>query len=151
MTGKELTKPIEHESPVWAVGFSPDEKTIATGSQDSTLQLWDLSISGDTADLKKHTSLRITDGPIWWIKFKQSRDGVILGIAGQDKTVRIFNMSCLKSLFSDLQKLEKEGEQQGGLMIGEGPTGERQIVPVPNEQFVPKQVEPDLQASFQRP
>ena len=57
-----LAKPIVHESPIWAVDFSPDGKSIATGSQDSTLQLWDLTVSGDNAKLRNHTVRRITDG-----------------------------------------------------------------------------------------
>ena len=148
LAGKELVKPIVHESPVWAVGFSPDGKIIATGSQDSTLQLWDLALSGDTAKLQNHTVLRIADGPIWWMKFERVQDTVILGIGSQDKTIRIFSINAFKSLFSNPHKLEGEGEQQGGLMIGEGPTGERQIVPVSNERFVPKPVE-NLRAAFE--
>jgi WD40 repeat protein len=149
LTGKELLKPIVHESPIWAVDFSPDGKMIATGSQDTTLQLWDLSISDGTAKLQNHTVLRITDGPIWWMKFGHVQDAMILGIGSQDKTVRILNISRFKTLFSNPKKLVSEGEQQSGLVIGEGPTGDRQTVPMPNPRFVPKPVEPNLRAAFQ--
>jgi WD40 repeat protein len=141
LSGKELLKPILHASPVWAVDFSPDGKMIATGSQDSALQLWDVTVSGDTAKLKNHVVLRITDGPIWWMKFKRVQDKMILGVGSQDKTVRIFSMTAFKTLFSSPQKLESEGEQQGGLMVGEGPTGEREIIPLSNDRFTPKEME----------
>jgi WD40 repeat protein len=135
LAGKELMKPVLHESPIWTVGFSPDGKVIATGSQDATLQLWGLTVSADSATLKNHTILRITDGPIWWMKFNRVQDTVILAIGSQDKTVRIFNMNAFRSLFSNPQKLENEGEQQGGPMIGEGLTGTRQMVPFLRDLF----------------
>jgi hypothetical protein len=82
------------------------------------------------------------------MKFDHVQDTVILGIGSQDKTVRIFSMNALKALFSNPRKLEIEGEQQGGLMIGEGPTGERQVVPLSNDRFIPKPIE-NLRAAFQ--
>jgi hypothetical protein len=83
------------------------------------------------------------------MKFDHMQEKVFLGIGSQDKTVRIFRMNAFNVLFSSPQKLEREGEQQGGLMIGEGPTGARQMVPLPNDGFVPKPVE-NLRAAFQR-
>jgi WD40 repeat protein len=148
LAGKELVKPIVHESPIWAVGFTPDGKIIATGSQDSTLQLWDLTLSGDIARLQNHTVLRITDGPIWWMKFDRVQNTVNLAIGSQDKTIRIFSMNAFKTLFSSPQTLEREGEQQGGLMIGEGLTGARQIAPLSNDRFIAKPIE-NLRAAFQ--
>jgi hypothetical protein len=39
-SGKEAIKAIQHDSPVWVVDFDGDGKTLATGSEDSTVQLW---------------------------------------------------------------------------------------------------------------
>lgn len=71
----------------------------------------------------------MSDGPIWWLKFYSSPGGVDLGVASQDKTVRVFHMSKLEPLFSDLRELENESQEQGGLIIGQSPTGEPQIQP----------------------
>ena len=35
-----------HSGGVWSVAFSPDNKTLASGSSDNTVKLWD--VSGDT-------------------------------------------------------------------------------------------------------
>ena len=34
-------KQSAHSDPVWSVGFSPDGKTIVSGSEDKTLKVWD--------------------------------------------------------------------------------------------------------------
>jgi WD40 repeat protein len=137
-SGKEAMRPIDHGSPVWAVDFDNDGKTIASGSEDSTVQLWKLSGSGTAVTLRDHFVFRISDGPIWWLKFHTDSNEDSLGIASQDKTVRVLHMSKLESLFSNPKKLEDEAEEQGGLVIGQGPNGEPQIVPMASEDFVAK-------------
>jgi WD40 repeat protein len=137
-SSKEIITPIQHNSPVWAVDFEPDGKLIATGSEDSTVQLWKLSSSGTATTLQDHFTFRVSDGPIWWLKFHSSDKQVYLGVASQDKTVRVFHMSGLAPLFSNLNHLELEAQDQGGLVIGQGLSGEPQIVPLKPEQFVSK-------------
>ena len=47
-TGKPLKKFIGHSSQVTMVAFSPDSKTLATGSNDTTAILWDVEASGES-------------------------------------------------------------------------------------------------------
>ncbi len=88
--------------------------------------------------LRDHFVLHISDGPIWWLKFHDDSEGHSLGIASQDKTVRILHMNELETLFSNADTLESEAEQQGGLVIAQGLSGEPQLMPLRLENFVPK-------------
>ncbi len=42
-TGLPVSKPLEHQAMVVSMAFSPDGKTILTGSQDRTARLWDVA------------------------------------------------------------------------------------------------------------
>ena len=42
-TGQDLLTLSGHTAPVMSVAFSPDSKTLATGSEDKTAKLWDVA------------------------------------------------------------------------------------------------------------
>ncbi|MBW2309166.1 MAG: WD40 repeat domain-containing protein [Deltaproteobacteria bacterium] len=71
---------LEHTDIVWSVAFSPDGKTIASGSKDRKVQLW----GSQTCTLNGH----------WWDVYSVafSPDGEILASAGQDKKVRLWQV-----------------------------------------------------------
>src|SRR5262249_49119349 len=43
-----------HKGPVWSVAFAPDGRTLATGSDDTTLRLWDAATGKEKAVLSGH-------------------------------------------------------------------------------------------------
>lgn len=50
-TGKLKTALKGHEKPVWALAFHPDGQTLASGSEDTTVRLWDVEKGTETFNL----------------------------------------------------------------------------------------------------
>lgn len=50
----ELTVETGHASFVSSVAFSPDGRTLASGSDDSTIKLWDVASGRELRDLTGH-------------------------------------------------------------------------------------------------
>jgi WD40 repeat protein len=68
---------MAHDGGVASLAFSPDGKTLVTGSLDKTVKLWD-------AALKGHTNY------VQAVAF--SPDGKLLASAGEDKAVRLWGV-----------------------------------------------------------
>lgn len=73
---------------MYGVAFSPDGRSLATGSWDETVRLWDLSNRDHPrplgAPLTGHT------GPVWGVAF--SPDGHTLATSSSDRTVRLWDL-----------------------------------------------------------
>ncbi len=74
-----------HSSDVNSVVFSPDGKTLASGSDDKTIKLWNLTTKKEIRTLQGHSKW------IWTVAF--SPDGKTLASAGADKTITLWDVS----------------------------------------------------------
>lgn len=74
-----------HTDRVVTADFSPDGKTLATGSADQTIRLWDVTTGQELHQLQGHTRV------VWSLDF--SPDGQQLVSAGFDNTVRLWDVA----------------------------------------------------------
>ncbi|MBL7184942.1 MAG: serine/threonine protein kinase [Phycisphaerae bacterium] len=86
-----------HRERVNAVAFSPDGATLASGSDDTTIRLWDLATHREPVVLTGHTS------NVHSLAF--SLDGRTLASGGNDGTVRLWNLV----LYEQVAVLEGHG------------------------------------------
>jgi WD40 repeat protein len=79
---REVAVLTGHNALTMAADFSPDGKTLATGSLDHSVKLWSMRTHQEVATLRGHTE------PVSCVAF--SHDGNILASSGEDKTIRLW-------------------------------------------------------------
>ena len=87
------------------VSFSPDAKTLALGSREGSVQLWDVATGRPLAILKGHSSA------VQGVAF--SPDGRTLASGGADQTVRLWNVEARR----EVMRLDS-----GRIDLGQGDT-----------------------------
>ena len=70
------------------MAYSPDGKTLASGSGDKTIKLWDVATGKEQATLKGHTD--------WVTSVAFSPDGKTLASGSEDKTIKLWDVATGK-------------------------------------------------------
>ena len=89
-TGKERATFRGHTRPLYGLAFSPDGKTIASGSFDNTVKLWDMATARVRSTVNFPTSIGI------WGFLALSPDGKTLALTSEDETVKLLDVSTGK-------------------------------------------------------
>ncbi|TRU36548.1 MAG: hypothetical protein EWV50_03890 [Microcystis aeruginosa Ma_MB_F_20061100_S20] len=83
--GREYNRLEGHNGNVNSVSFSPDGKTLATGSYDETIKLWNVETGKEIRTLSGHNE------GVSSVSF--SNDGKILATGSYDETIKLWNGS----------------------------------------------------------
>jgi hypothetical protein len=118
---KAVTGPLlpasGHNSRVNAVAFSPDGRTVASGSGDGTVQLWRVHDALRVRKLKGHKDW------VWIMSVAFSPDGTTLACGSEDKTVflwRVEDGCCLRELSSHTGAVATVAFSPDGIMLATG-------------------------------
>ena len=81
---------LGHETSVTSVSFSSDETTLASGSGDGTVKLWNVATGHNITTLDGHTD--------WVSSVSFSPDGRTLASGSWDKTVKLWDVATLQNI-----------------------------------------------------
>ena len=91
-TSEELHSLKGHRGEVYSVAFSPDGNTLASGTEDDTVRLWDAVTGKHKRTLKGHTTTVFGhSGAVHSVAF--SPDGSTLASGSGDQTIRLWDVA----------------------------------------------------------
>jgi WD40 repeat protein len=97
----ELARKFEgHKDALYALALSPDGKTLATGSYDQKIKLWNVETGAEIKTLSGH------NGAIYGLSFRP--DGKVLASASADRTVKLWDVASGKRLDTFSQPLKEQ-------------------------------------------
>lgn len=79
-----------HKDDVVSLDFSPDGKTLASGSWDGAVKLWDVATGLELATLRGHTD------SVWSVRF--SPNGRRLATGSKDRSVKLWDSATAREL-----------------------------------------------------
>lgn len=109
---------VAHDKEINCVAFSPNNKIIATASQDKTAKLWSADSHSILGTLKGHTR------GVWCVRFSPT-DQIIL-TTSSDCSLRLWslsNLSCIKRLEQSATVLRAEFIDHGKYILSSGSDG----------------------------
>ncbi|KAM7344473.1 transducin beta-like protein 3 [Cochliomyia hominivorax] len=109
---------VAHDKEINCVAFSPNNKIIATASQDKTAKLWSADSNSILGTLKGHIR------GVWCVRFSPT-DQIVL-TTSSDCSLRLWslaNLSCLKRFEQSATVLRAEFIDHGKYIISSGSDG----------------------------
>lgn len=97
-----------HSSSIHTIAFSPNGQTLASGSADKKIKIWNLDDTGLVISFTAHTSL------IDAVAF--SPDGKTLASGSWDHTIKIWNLEIVSKDVSSIAPLHRLCEHSGWIM-----------------------------------